>query len=137
MCNTRLCASTWSSLSRQASDTRKPWRNIRSKRQRSRASLRMPRVTAISFPTAYPVRWLRSALLRAAFVFLAVFRLAGSFIVMWIVGKLNVDSWQAETLKKPYKPGFPFSKWTTNLIKCTKSPDGRGLRCDQGGVETD
>ena len=38
--------------------------------------------------------------------------------------------------KRP-EPGFPFSKWTTNLIKCTKSPYGRGLRCDQGGVEAD
>jgi hypothetical protein len=36
-----------------------------------------------------------------------------------------------------FRPGFPFSKWTTNLIKCTKSPYGSGLRCDQGGVEAD
>jgi hypothetical protein len=60
----------------------------------------------------------------------------GRFSSGWLVYRY-VDSWQAETLKKPYKPGFPFSKWTTNLIKYTKSPDGRGLRCNQGGVETD
>src|SRR5215471_14647130 len=32
-------------------------------------------------------------------------------------------------------PGFPFSKWTTNLIKCAKSPDKCGFGCDCGGQE--
>src|SRR5208337_5657957 len=32
-------------------------------------------------------------------------------------------------------PGFPFSKWTTNLIKGDKSPDGRGFGCEWGGAE--
>jgi hypothetical protein len=26
-------------------------------------------------------------------------------------------------------PGFPFSKWITNLIKCAKSPDRYGFGC--------
>ena len=29
-----------------------------------------------------------------------------------------------------YQPGFPFSKWTTNLIKYEKSPDGCRFGCD-------
>jgi hypothetical protein len=76
----------------QASDTRKPCRNIRNNRQRSRASLRVPRVAAISLPTSSPVRWLRPALPRSAlpalaarrpvFFFLAGFRGAGIFIVL-------------------------------------------------------
>jgi hypothetical protein len=41
-CKTRLSVSTWSSFSRQASDTRRPCRNIRSNKQRSRASFRLP-----------------------------------------------------------------------------------------------
>src|SRR5262249_23503694 len=34
-----------------------------------------------------------------------------------------------------FNPGFPFSKWTTNLIKCAKSPDKCGFGCDCGGQE--
>jgi hypothetical protein len=36
-----------------------------------------------------------------------------------------------------YKPGFPFSKWITNLIKCAKSPDGRGFGFDRVGAEVE
>ena len=59
-CNTRLSVSTWSSFIRQASDTRKPCRNIRSKRQRSRASFRLPLVASISRSTSRPVKCFRS-----------------------------------------------------------------------------
>src|SRR5205823_6815886 len=41
-CSTRLLVSTWSSFIRQASDTRKPCRNIRSNKQWSRTSFLLP-----------------------------------------------------------------------------------------------
>ena len=59
-CSTRLSVSTWSSFIRQASDTRKPCRNIRSNRQRSRASFLLPLVASISRSTSRPVRCFRS-----------------------------------------------------------------------------
>ena len=59
-CKTRLSVSTWSSFNPQASDTRKPCRNMRSNRQRSRASFRLPLVASISRSTSRPVRCFRS-----------------------------------------------------------------------------
>jgi hypothetical protein len=34
-----------------------------------------------------------------------------------------------------FSPGFPLSKWTTNLVKPCKAFDGRGVGRDRGGVE--
>lgn len=34
-------------------------------------------------------------------------------------------------------PGFPFSKWTTNLIKCEKCPDRPGFGWGWGGAEVE
>ena len=59
-CNTRLSVSTWSSFIRQASDTRKPCRKIRSNKQRSRASLRLPFAVSINRSTSRLVRCFRS-----------------------------------------------------------------------------
>jgi hypothetical protein len=59
-CSTRLSVSTWSSFNRQASDTRKPSRNIKSKRQRSRTSFRRPVVASMRRSTSRSVRCLRS-----------------------------------------------------------------------------
>jgi hypothetical protein len=89
MCRTLPFVSTCSSFNRQASETRNPCRKIRSKRQRLRASLRVPRVAAISFPTSRPVKWSRPALLRVVFLFLAVFRCRTKFIFLSIVADLN------------------------------------------------
>ena len=58
-CSTRLCMSTWSSLIAQTSDTRRPCRNIRSKRQRSRTSFLLPFVASINRSTSRAVRCLR------------------------------------------------------------------------------
>src|SRR5271166_2203116 len=55
-CSTGLSVSTWSSFIRQASDTRKPCRNIRSNKQRSRASFLLPFVASINRSTSRPVR---------------------------------------------------------------------------------
>jgi hypothetical protein len=44
MCKTLPLVSTCSSFKRQASETRKPWRKIKSSKQPSRALLRLPRV---------------------------------------------------------------------------------------------
>jgi hypothetical protein len=33
------------------------------------------------------------------------------------------------------KPGFPLSKWTTNLIRCAKGPDRQGFGRGWGGAE--
>ena len=51
-CSTRLSRSTWCNLSAQASDTRCPWRNIKRIRQRSRNSVRLPRVAVIRRSTS-------------------------------------------------------------------------------------
>ena len=59
-CKTRLSVPTWSSFMRHASDTRKPCRNIRNNRQRSRASFRLPLVASISRSTSRPVRFCAS-----------------------------------------------------------------------------
>ena len=116
-CNTRLCVSTWSSFNRQASDTLNPCRNIRSKRQRSRASLRVPLVAAISLPTSSPVRWLRPALLLAAFLFLAVFCCPGRFIFLSIITNLK-------TLKNPCKTPSRFLHYRQMVTKCRELMDG-------------
>src|SRR5271166_6647004 len=55
-CSTLLSVSTWSSFIRQASDTRKPCRNIRSNKQRSRTSFLLPLVASINRSTSRPVR---------------------------------------------------------------------------------
>ena len=38
--------------------------------------------------------------------------------------KFRADGWssKAQTRQKALKPGFPFSKWTTNLIKMREKP---------------
>jgi len=59
-CSTRLSVSTWSSFIRQASDTRKPCRNIRSNKQRSRTSFLLPLVASINRSTSRLVRCFRS-----------------------------------------------------------------------------
>src|SRR5271169_1212860 len=59
-CSTRLSVSTWSSVIRQASDTRKPCRNIRSNKQRSRTSFLLPLVASINRSTSRLVRCFRS-----------------------------------------------------------------------------
>src|SRR5260370_12412030 len=59
-CSTRLSVSTSSSFIRQASDTRKPCRNIRSNKQRSRTSFLLPLVASINRSTSRPVRGFRS-----------------------------------------------------------------------------
>jgi hypothetical protein len=48
-----------SSCKAQASDTRKPCRNIMSNKQQLRASKRLPLVTAMSFSKSRPVRCFR------------------------------------------------------------------------------
>jgi hypothetical protein len=55
-CNTPLSVSTWSSFNPHASDTRKPCRNMRSNRQRSRASFLPPLTASIRCSTSCPVR---------------------------------------------------------------------------------
>src|SRR5271157_87945 len=59
-CNTRLSVSTWSSFMPQASDTRKPCRNIRSNKHRSRISFLPPFVASINRSTSREVRCFRS-----------------------------------------------------------------------------
>jgi len=59
-CSTRLSVSTWSSFIRQASDTRKPCRNIRSNKQRSRARSCCPWSIQSTVQTSQLVRCFRS-----------------------------------------------------------------------------
>ena|SRR5208282_3401147 len=54
--------------------------------------------------------------------------------IFWVVGKDGVLV-DAEGIVPGLKPGFPFSKWTTNLIRCTKSPDRQGFGCGRGCAE--
>jgi hypothetical protein len=53
-CSTRLSVSTWSSLIPQASETRKPCRNIRSNKHRSRTSFLLPLAASIESSERVP-----------------------------------------------------------------------------------
>src|ERR1700680_167784 len=59
-CSTRLSVSTWSSFIRQASDTRKPCRKMRSSTQRSRTSFLLSFVASIRRSTSRLVTCFRS-----------------------------------------------------------------------------
>jgi hypothetical protein len=89
--------------------------------QRSRASLRLPRVAAISLPTSRPVRWLRPAMVRLVFspclagppVFLNFSPLCPSDILSKVRGQ--------DRGKKPYEQGgVDFSTFDriAQIVKC-------------------
>jgi len=104
-CNTRLSVSTWSSFIRQASETRKPCRNIRSKRQRSRASFRLPLTASISRSTSRPVRCFRSVSSPP------MFRLLRPFIVLSRV-------YPARYPGNPHKQGLGLLEYRQNVSFC-------------------
>lgn len=59
-CRTRSSTSTRESSNEQASETRRPWRNIKKSRQRSRAECRPPLAALRSFSTSRVVKCFRS-----------------------------------------------------------------------------
>ncbi len=59
-CRTRSSTSTRESSNEQASETSRPWRNIKKSRQRSRAACRPPLAASRSFSTSRVVRCFRS-----------------------------------------------------------------------------
>jgi len=117
-CKTRLSLSTWSSLKRQASETLRPCRNIRSKRQRSRASFRLPLAASISRSTSRLVRCFRplspSVALAPAAPCFPVFR---AFIILSRVSPVRSG-------RNPCKQRVGFFNYRQNVPFCRGGSTG-------------
>ena len=114
-CSTRLSVS---SFNRQASVTRRPCRNIRSNKHRSRASLRLPFVASIIRSTLRPVRWFRSLSPWPPAVFPVRFPFCREF--------------PSRAARNPCKQGSGILEYQQRALLSSVTGDGVGWRNDKG-----